>query len=48
MTMNDIWKIAHVLNNSHIRCVFGAFDKISHEGYIWNETRAVFSFILQK
>ena len=48
MTMNDIGKIAHVLNHSHVRCVFGAFDKISHEGSIWNGTRAVFSFILQK
>ena len=26
--MNDIGKRAHVLNNSHGRCVVGAFDKI--------------------
>ena len=42
MTMNDKGKRAHVLNNSHGRYVFGAFDKIWHRGSIWNGTRAVF------
>ena len=46
--MNDIGKRAHVLNHSHGGCVFGGFDKILHEGYIWIGHRAVLSFILHK
>ena len=41
LNMNDIWERAHGLNNSHIMCVVGAFDKIWHH-------RAVLSLILQK
>ena len=48
MTMNNIGKRAHVLNNSYGRCVFGAFDKILHEGYIWTRPRAVIYFFLHK
>ena len=46
--INDIGKRAHVLKNSHGRCVAGAFDKNLHEGYIWNGHRAVLYFILLK
>ena len=31
--MNEIRKIAHVLNHSHGRCVIGSFDKSLHEGH---------------
>ena len=48
MTINDIGKRAHVLKHSHVRCVVGDFDKILHEGSIWNGTRAVLYFILHK
>ena len=30
MTMNDTWKRAHVLKNSHGSCVVGSFDIIFH------------------
>ena len=46
--MNDIVKRAHVMKNSHGRCVVGAHDKILHEGYIWTGHRSVLSFILHK
>ena len=46
--MNDIRKISHVLKHSHWRCVFGPFDKILHEGYIWTGHIDVLSFILHK
>ena len=46
--MNEIGKIAHVLKHSRGRCVIGAFDKILHEGSIWNGHRDVLPFILQK
>ena len=46
--MNDIGKRAHVLNNSHGKCVDGAFDKILHEGSIWADHRTVLLFILHK
>ena len=46
--MNEIVKIAHVLKHSHGRCVVGPFDKILHEGSIWNGHRSVLSFILHK
>ena len=46
--MNDIGKRVHVLKHSHGRCVVGPFDKILHEGYIWNSNRSVLSFILHK
>ena len=42
--MNDIGKIAHVLNHSHGRCDIGAFDKNLHEGSIWTGHRAVMSY----
>ena len=48
MTMDDMVKIAHVLNNSHVRCVVVAFDKSLHEGYIWVGHRDALSFILHK
>ena len=44
--MNDIVKRAHVMKNSHGRCVVGAYDKILHEGYIWTGHRSVLSFML--
>ena len=46
--MNDIGKRAHVLKNSHGRCVIGSFDKILHEGSIWTGHRAVISLIPHK
>ena len=46
--MNDIVKRAHVLKHSHGRCVVGSFDKILHEGSIWNGHRALLLFILHK
>ena len=48
MTIIDIDKIAHILKHSHGRCVVGAFDKILHEGFIWNGPIAVLYFILHK
>ena len=46
--INDIGKRAHVLNNSHGRCVVGSFDKILHKGSIWTGRRALLYFILHK
>ena len=46
--MNDIGKISHVLKHSHRRCEFSAFDKFLHEGYPWNGTWVVLSFVLYK
>ena len=46
--MNDIGKRAHVLKNSHGRCVIGSFDEILHEGSIWTGHRSVLSLILHK
>ena len=46
--MNEIGKIAHVLKHSHGKRVVGAFDKILHEGSIWNGHRAALLFILHK
>ena len=48
MTMNDVVKIARVLNHSHGRCVVGAFDKILHEESIWTVPKTVVYFILHK
>ena len=46
--MNDIGKRAHVLKNSHGRCVVDDFDKILHEDSICTGPRSVLSFILHK
>ena len=46
--MSDIEKRAHVLKHSHERCVIGSFDKILHNGSIWNGHGAVLYFILHK
>ena len=46
--MNDIGKRAHVMKNSHGRCVVGAFDKILYEVSIWTGNRAVLYFILHR
>ena len=46
--MNDIGKRAHVLNDSHGRCVIASFGNILHEGSLWTGHRAVLSFILHK
>ena len=32
--MDDTVKRAHVINNSHVTCVLGDFDKILHKGSI--------------
>ena len=48
MTMDDIGKRAHILNNSHGKCVVSAYDRILYEGSIWNGLRAVIYFIFQK
>ena len=45
---NDIGKRAHVLKNSHGRCVIGYFDEVLHEGSLWTGHRSVLSFILHK
>ena len=44
MTMNDIGKGAHVINNSHAKCMVGAFDKMLYEGFIWTGPKAVLYF----
>ena len=46
--VNDIGKIAHVLKNSHGRCVVGPFDKVLNEIYIWTGHRYVIYFTLHK
>ena len=48
MTMNDIGKIAHVINHSHGRCVIGAFDKNLYGGYLQTGPGAVLYFFLRK
>ena len=48
MSIDDIGKRAHVIRNSHGRCVVGSFDKNLHKCSIWTVHRSVLSFILQK
>ena len=48
MTMNNIWKRAHVTMHSHGRCMVGEFDNILLEVYICAGPRSVLSFILKK
>ena len=47
-TMDDMVKRAHAINNSHVRYVLGAFDKILHGGSIWIGHRYALYFILHK
>ena len=48
VNINDIGKVAHVLEHSHGRCVVGAFEKIVHEVSICTGHGAVLSFLLHK
>ena len=47
-TINIKGKRASVIKHSHGRFMVGDFDKILHEGSIWNGQGSVISSILQK
>ena len=45
---SDLGSRPHILKHLHGRRIFGPFEKVSHEGTIWSEYRAVIYFILTK
>ena len=45
---SDLGSRAHILKHLHGRMIFGPFEKVFHEGTLWNGYRYVISFILTK
>ena len=45
---SDLGSGAYILKHLHGRMIFGPFEKVFHEGNLWNVYRAVISFIATK